>query len=92
MTLQEMCTGLKTIDYEFDLISGKVNKVLYQDGKWDQFYHWYKYDAENRLTDVLTSRDNIDFTESQWNKEARYQYYLHGPLARTILGQQNVQV
>lgn len=84
-------SGLKTIDYEFDLISGKVNKVLYQHGKWDQFYHWYKYDAENRLTDVLTSRDNINFTESQWNKEAKYQYYLHGPLARTILGQQNVQ-
>jgi RHS repeat-associated protein len=84
-------SGLKTLDYEFDLISGKVNKVLYQDGKWDQYYHWYKYDAENRLTDVLTSRDNINFTESQWNKDARYQYYLHGPLARTVLGQQNVQ-
>ena len=30
--------GLKQIKYEYDLVSGKVNKVLYQDGKWDQFY------------------------------------------------------
>ncbi|WP_290790906.1 hypothetical protein [Flavihumibacter sp. UBA7668] len=33
----------------------------------------------------------VPYNRSQWNKEARYQYYLHGPFARTILGQQNVQ-
>ncbi|WP_315819578.1 hypothetical protein [Paraflavitalea speifideaquila] len=26
-----------------------------------------------------------------WEKEAKYEYYLHGPLARTTIGQQQVQ-
>jgi hypothetical protein len=51
-------TGLKQIKYEYDLVSGKVNKVLYQDGKWDQFYYQYRYDADNRVTEALSSRTN----------------------------------
>ncbi|MBO9204000.1 MULTISPECIES: RHS repeat domain-containing protein [Niastella] len=78
-------TGLKRIDYDYDLISGKVNKVKYQEGKGDQFYYRYRYDADNRVVDATTSRDGLI-----WNTEARYRYYLHGPLARTELG--NIQV
>jgi len=52
-------TGLKQVKYEYDLVSGKVNKVLYQDGKWDQFYYQYIYDADNRVTQVLSSRLSI---------------------------------
>lgn len=86
--------GLKKIDYEYDLISGKVNKVKYQDGKWDQFYYQYLYDAENRLTDVYTSRNNYGVygNITEWKKDAHYRYYLHGPLARTELGSDNNQV
>jgi RHS repeat-associated protein len=76
----------KKIAYNYDLISGKVNKVSYQPGMLDEFYHQYNYDAENRLTEVYTSHDNLI-----WEKDARYSYYRHGPLARTILGQQQVQ-
>jgi hypothetical protein len=76
----------KKIMYDYDLISGKVNEVAYQPGEADAFYHRYSYDAENRLTDVETSRDKII-----WEKDARYYYYKHGPLARTILGQNQVQ-
>lgn len=76
----------KRIDYGYDLISGKVNTVSYQRGMPDAFYHRYFYDAENRLTDVETSRDSV-----YWEKDARYQYYKHGPLARAIIGQQQVQ-
>jgi len=76
----------KKIVYNYDLISGKVNQVSYQTGMADQFYHRYEYDAENRITCVYTSHDSLI-----WEKDARYAYYKHGPLARTIIGQQQVQ-
>ncbi|RZL43999.1 MAG: hypothetical protein EOP00_21855 [Pedobacter sp.] len=76
----------KRIVYQYDLISGKVNTVAYQPGQVDAFYHRYNYDAENRLTLVETSNDKV-----YWEKDARYSYYKHGPLARTILGEQQVQ-
>ncbi|MGV3768134.1 MAG: RHS repeat-associated core domain-containing protein [Chitinophagaceae bacterium] len=78
--------GKKRIDYDYDLVSGKVNMVRYQEGKGDQFLHRYAYDAENRLTAVSTSRDGL-----LWNEDATYSYYLHGPLARTELGRFKVQ-
>lgn len=76
----------KKFVYNYDLISGKVLQLDYQPGMPDAFHHRYHYDAESRLTDVETSRDGIF-----WDKEARYKYYAHGPLARTTLGQQQVQ-
>jgi RHS repeat-associated protein len=76
----------KKIAYDYDLISGKVNKVAYQAGNQDEFYHRYFYDAENRLTDVYTSRDSLVY-----EKDSRYAYYKHGPLARSIIGQNQVQ-
>ncbi|MBK8705991.1 MAG: RHS repeat-associated core domain-containing protein [Saprospiraceae bacterium] len=76
----------KRIDYTYDLISGKVNDVLYQAGKPDAFYHKHEYDADNRITRVYTSKDSV-----LWDNDARYQYYAHGPLARVELGDNNVQ-
>ncbi len=76
----------KLIAYDYDLISGKVNNVHYQPGKTDAFYHRYGYDMDNRLTGVETSRDRI-----YWEQDAAYSYYKHGPLSRTVLGQQQVQ-
>lgn len=83
-------TGLKQLKYEYDLVSGKVNKVLYQDGKWDQFYYQYLYDADNRIVSALSSRNN-ESNPDLWVKEATYHYYLHGPLARMELGKNKVQ-
>jgi len=88
------CTGsqdpsgnrFKKMVYDYDLISGKVNQVAYQPGQRDAFYHRYVYDAENRITDVYTSKDKIF-----WEREANYDYYRHGPLARAVLGQNQVQ-
>jgi RHS repeat-associated protein len=80
----------KKIVYNYDLISGKVNQVSYQPGQVDAYYHRYAYDAENRLTNVYSGRDSVMlllFPE----REARYTYYKHGPLARTDLGQLRVQ-
>jgi hypothetical protein len=76
----------KKLVYRYDLISGKVNHVAYQPGKPDAFYHRYTYDAENRLTNVATSFDSV-----YWENDAYYRYYKHGPLARMVLGQQQVQ-
>jgi hypothetical protein len=81
--LHEKEIGLKKIAYDYDLVSGKVNQVSYQPGQIDAFYHRYEYDAENRITNVLTSADSIN-----WDNDAFYQYYDHGPLARTIVGEQ----
>jgi RHS repeat-associated protein len=81
----------KRMVYRYDLISGKVNFVAYQpsrNGAYypDMLYHRYSYDAENRLTLAETSADSVI-----WEKDARYDYYLHGPLARTTIGDQLVQ-
>jgi RHS repeat-associated protein len=76
----------KKIVYNYDLVSGKVNMVAYQSGQKDAFYHRYTYDAENRITNVQTSHDSV-----YWENDAFYQYYKHGPLARAVIGQQQVQ-
>ncbi|HVI47121.1 MAG TPA: RHS repeat-associated core domain-containing protein [Chitinophaga sp.] len=76
----------KKLVYNYDLISGKINRFAYQPGETDAFYQRYEYDAENRLTNVYTSHDSL-----YWENDAFYQYYKHGPLARAIIGQQQVQ-
>ncbi|MEO8405734.1 MAG: RHS repeat-associated core domain-containing protein, partial [Chitinophagaceae bacterium] len=78
--------AFKKIIYQYDLISGKVNEVTYQKGQTDEFYHRYKYDPENRLTEVYTSHDHV-----YWERQAKYDYYKHGPLARMEVGQLGVQ-
>lgn len=77
--------NLKHITYEYDLVSGNVNKVNYQPGQADQYYHRYFYDADNRITHTQTSRDNFI-----WDTDAKYFYYEHGPLARTEIGEKQV--
>jgi RHS repeat-associated protein len=82
--------GLKHIKYDYDLISDKINRVSYQDGKWDQFYYQYKYDADNRLLAAYSSRNN-SADLGAWTKDAGYVYYHHGLLARLELGSSRVQ-
>ncbi len=76
----------KRMTYAYDLISGKMNMLSYQPGENDAFYHKFKYDAKLRLTEVLTSRDKIE-----WEQDAAYTYYKHDLLSRTLLGQLQVQ-
>jgi hypothetical protein len=49
--------------------------IYYQKGEYDRFIHKYEYDAENRITDVYTSTDDLI-----WSNDVKYFYYLHGPL------------
>ena len=82
------------LDYEYDLISGNVNRVWFQKGQAEQFGHRYRYDADNRITHVYT--DNIFKKKgflfiSQERLEARYFYLPHGALARVELGHKQIQ-
>ncbi|MBN9295451.1 MAG: hypothetical protein J0I41_00500 [Filimonas sp.] len=93
---QVSASMLKKIAYEYDLVSGKVNYVRYQHGQNDQFYYGYKYDAENRLTNALTSIDAVLTPQGGTvminpQSDATYAYYLHGPLGRMELGKDKVQ-
>lgn len=76
----------KKVIYNYDLISGNVEEVVYQKGKEDEYRHKYHYDANNRLVRAFTSTDGI-----YWEMDAKYFYYLHGSLARTELGHDKVQ-
>ena len=78
--------NLKQTDYYYDLWSGNVNEVVYQQGAYDEFRHRYYYDADNRLISAYTSKNGII-----WEKERKQFYYAYGPLARTELGDKQVQ-
>ncbi|MEO5643559.1 MAG: polymorphic toxin-type HINT domain-containing protein [Bacteroidia bacterium] len=82
----------KRIDYEYDVASGKVNAVHYQQNisstlpTPDEFHHKYVYDANNRVVSAYTSRDGYI-----WDTDARYFYYAHGPVSRVEIGDKTVQ-
>lgn len=78
--------GRNYMAYEYDLISGKMLKVRYNEFRDDRFFHKYEYDAVNRLVAVYTSEDN-----ALWDKDASYEFYKHGALKRTVLGEDHVQ-
>lgn len=76
----------KRVDYDYDLLSGKVNMVSYNRGAADQFYQKYEYDADNRIITAMSSKDGLE-----WDRDAHYEYYKHGPLAQMNIGDLNVQ-
>lgn len=76
--------AVKELLYDYDLISQKVNSIVYQPGKGDQYVYKYEYDAANRL---LTTASGREFNTLR--QDAGYRYYLHGPLARSELGDPN---
>jgi RHS repeat-associated protein len=75
----------KKVQYEYELVSGNAIKIIFQPGQTDQMLHQYYYDEDNRLKEVYTSTDNVN-----WEKDAKYFYYQHGPLARTEKGDKKV--
>lgn len=78
--------GKKAIEYQYDLLSNKVTQIRYNPDLIDQFFTKYTYDADNRLSKVRSSRDDIN-----WDKDASYEYYEHGPLRRNQLGEDRIQ-
>ncbi len=83
----------------------QVHRVDYQSGKVDEWHHAYRYDADNRITEVYTTKQtpmtnpahgmaaaqNEPLVSPFWEKDASYQYYKHGPLARVEVGNEKVQ-
>ncbi len=79
--------GLQITEYEYDLISGNMNKAIFQRNKaGEQFMHRYYYDDDNRLKEVFTSKDDLN-----WDRDAKYIYYEHGSLARIERADKQVQ-
>lgn len=74
--------GIKTVDYTYDT-KGNVTKVDFQkDNNAERFTHDYEYDADNRLKAAYTAASG-----SPRKEQARYYYYLHGPLKRVELAE-----
>lgn len=73
-------------EYEYDLLSGLPEYAHFQRGEVDQFSHHFEYDADNRPLSISTSKD-----EHIWDKDASYIYRKDGKLARTELGELEVQ-
>ncbi len=74
------------IAYEYDLVSNKITRVNYNEGRADQFFHRYTYDSDNRIRTVETSHNG-----ELWDKDATYEYYAHGPLKRMSIGEDKIQ-
>ncbi|UOY08636.1 hypothetical protein L0P88_08795 [Muricauda sp. SCSIO 64092] len=73
--------GAKTVDYEYDPITGLVTRVIYQKGvSAEQFFHRYTYNATDQLIKVETSVNGSSYT-----LQAEYDYYETGALRRTEL-------
>jgi RHS repeat-associated protein len=73
----------KTIDYTYDAL-GNVTKMVYQKAvPAETFVHYYEYDADQRLAAVYTN--TVDNTSTKV-VQAKYSYYLHGPIKRVELG------
>lgn len=82
MVKQVTGLGTKTVDYTYDA-KGNVSKVDFQrDNNAERFTHEYEYDADNRLKIAYTSASGAAKKE-----QARYYYYLHGPLKRVELAE-----
>jgi RHS repeat-associated protein len=82
-------TGLErvfVIKYTYNFIGNvlKAENLSYSLGGvlLEQFYHYYEYDADSRLSKAYTSAT----TENDKKLRATYTYYLHGPLKRIELG------
>jgi RHS repeat-associated protein len=77
---------VKSIDYRYDLISGKMKEIHYQQGAPDQFSHRYIYDKDQRMTEVYTSTNGV-----VWDKDLFLNYYRYGALASSTIGHYQLQ-
>ncbi|MEJ1928892.1 RHS repeat-associated core domain-containing protein [Nostoc sp. NIES-2111] len=74
------------LSYTYDLVSGKVRTLTQAEGTAHQFIRRFRYDADQRLRKVESSREGW-----LWAEDARYSYLPTGQLARQELGAHHVQ-
>ena len=92
LTVPRVIFWYRTLANTYDLISGNIHNLFYQRGQSDQFTYHYTYDKLNRLVEVFSSEIETDHSRSNlWRRDATYSYYDHGPLRRTIIGQDRLQ-
>jgi RHS repeat-associated protein len=84
--------GVKTLDYRYGP-TGSIQEVLYQKGQADQFTHYYEYNADGKITKAYTTPALLIYDKKgevtnrgELTLQATYEYYLHGPLKSTVLG------
>jgi len=74
------------MEYTYDFLGSVISTVTKSFNNQgllltdEVFYHHYVYDKDKRLKEVYTSTDGV-----HKNIQARYYYYLHGPLKRIEL-------
>ena len=73
-------------EYEYDLLTGNVTEVKYNNGLVDEFNQLYRYDADSRLMDVQSTRHGRIY-----DNDSRYHYYKYGPLRRREIGEDMIQ-
>ncbi|MCI5057798.1 MAG: RHS repeat-associated core domain-containing protein, partial [Flavobacteriales bacterium] len=76
----------KLIEYDDDVLTSLTKKVSYQKGQADAFYHKYTYDGDDRISEVFSSDNDIDY-----DRDVKYVYHKHGELARMEYGNNNIQ-
>lgn len=74
------------IAYDYDPVSGVMEKISYNEGFEDQFFQTYSYDADQRLTEVLSSVDG-----KLWETEVRQSYNPDGTVDRVVFGEDRLQ-
>ena len=74
------------VEYEYDLLSGQVSLIKYNQYRKDRFFHKYEYDEDVRIIKGFTSKDG-----QIWDADIHYNYYKHGPLQRIEIGEDNLQ-
>lgn len=74
------------VRYDYDLFSGQVLQIRYNEYGEDRFFVRYAYDADERIRAVETSRDGVI-----WDKDAGLTYFDHGGVKRVEIGQDVLQ-
>jgi len=76
--------GYKTTDYSYDQNNLLTERIYQKDNSTEYFAHKYEYDPANlNLWKTYTRTGSAD----TWKLQAKYSYYLHGPLKRVELAE-----
>jgi hypothetical protein len=80
-----LTTRIFCVRYQYDLLGNvlMVSNLGYNNSiLTSEFYHHYEYDKNQRLKQAFTSVQ----VDGEKKLRATYEYYLHGPLKRIVLG------